>query len=189
MVSLIEKPNQGHGILTFPDRTMSELAALGFTERIKLTGKSIRELRQMGHPFYTTQNEKCDKYEEEPSRQCEVVFMPTLFLPDSNNKTLEEQLAMVAQLSENVAHQIPGVEAVIGSTSDYVELILNYQQQTGKSLFGENNSKLARTSSRLGVFAGDIGYFQPETGIRVHWLPANSRYSNVWTFPFVAPTR
>lgn len=58
----------------------------------------------------------------------EIALVPQLYLEDSKNKTLKEQMEMLKGL------EVSGTEATIGTVTDYINLAKDYIDRTGKVL-------------------------------------------------------
>lgn len=177
------------GIKTFSDETKAALNAAGYRAIYPLTGKSLRDLKEAGRPFSSDWFVN-EKFGVLPSRLSEVAIKPDrLFLPNSNNKTLEHQEALVRKFSEELRGRIPGVEAILGEAPDYAELALAHFGQTGERLFGErDNYGYTRTKTGTGGSAvADVGCFDARDGLDVYDWHAGYGDGFLWAAPLVVP--
>lgn len=177
----------------FSDEVRRQLVEEGYTMFVPLMGQSIQTLRKRGCVI-PTRNHDCVNIENLQSRRSEVAFNPNgLFLPDSNNKTLQEQLAMVTELSTELRQRTPGIEVVIGGVADYIELAQFYFKTTGKPLFSDANCNKyrndhARTITKVGPHVAHIGTLNGNGAIHVaDWLPS-LKDSGLWIIPLVVPS-
>lgn len=155
-----------------------------------LTGQTIATLRDAGHPFWSTWHQG-EAIEQVHSMLTEVAVNPkSLFLQDSNRKTLDEQLAMVEKFGRKIAGEVKGVTAILGSAPDYTELAFAHLDQRGQRLFGEDfNYDYARTTTPTGEsVVAFVGNFDDAYGLYVYDLPQGGGYGLVWAAPLVVPT-
>lgn len=152
----------------------------------RLNGESIKSMKEAGRSFYSKWHNILPKFEALPSMHSEVAINPdNIFLPESDNKTLKQQEALVEKFSQELRKTAPNVSAIIGQVSDYVELAFQHLDATGQRLFGKNyDYNYARTktptSSRK---VADVGYFHTRDGLTINeWF---TRYGA--DFLFVAP--
>lgn len=154
-----------------------------------LTGQSLNSLRDAGKPFWSSWPEKCPDFDHETSKLTEVAIDPKqLFLPGSNGKTPEEQLAMVGDFSKRLSIKINGVEAILGTAADYAELAFAHLDATEQRLFGEKYGyDYTRTTSHVGGSVADVGCFDAEYGLSVsNWDPDDVD-PHLWVSPLVVP--
>lgn len=174
-------------IQRFSDEQKEALKKEGYVV-YELTGQSITSLREQGKPFWSDWHKDYPDFEALASRRSEVAINPQkLFLRDSNNKTLAEQLALVAKFSTDISVKVPGVEAVLGEMPDYAQLaFLSPEKQR---LFGEKNGyNYTRTQTRLGSSVAYVGSFSSDNGLRVSGWNADGRGGGVFAAPLVVPT-
>lgn len=155
----------------------------------ELTGQSIADLREQGKPFWSTWHKSHPEFEALTSRHSEVAINPKqLFLPDSNNKTLRQQQAMIGRFSFFFGSTISGVKAVLGEVPDYVELaFLSPEKQR---LFGEKNGyNYTRTQTRVDSDVANVGYFDPGNGLNVDRWYADGCNDYVFAAPLVVPVQ
>lgn len=101
-----------------------------------LSGESVKSLKHKGRGFY----EGLSRYslESKTSIHSEVAINPyRFFLPNSSNKTLEEQEKMIAELTSIIGTKVSGVEAIIGEVPDYAELAFAHQDRWWEQLSEE----------------------------------------------------
>ncbi len=176
------------GIATFSKEQKSKLSRLGYEYFYPLTGQSIASLRDAGNSFWSTWH-KGDAFENTPSMRTEVAILPRiLFLKNSNNKTLSQQLGMISRFSTELAKAVPGVAAKMGGAADYAELAFAHEKATGDKLFGSKfNYDYARTTTETSgsvvALVGDFGGF----GLNVDDWDRGSSSGNVWAVPLVVP--
>lgn len=175
-------------IKRFSDEQKRAIEERRFIHQRPLTGRSIAMLREARYPIGTTwhQGEAYHDFEALPSRRTEVAILPSLFLPDSNRKTLNQQLEMVAELSEELEKD--GLKAIIGEAPDYVELTFNHHIATGERLFGEDyNYDYARAVTPVGSRVASVGDFGADYGLCVVGWPSGYGGSRLWAAPLVVP--
>lgn len=163
-----------------------------------LNGASIKSHREAGKNFMSQWHKPYQNFEELPSmRGVEVAMnVSNPYLPKSNNKTFEEQVALISHFSQELSSEIPGIVAIMGEAADYLEFALRHADTTlymgsPQFLFGpENNlfSRYARTRTLIdnGNVAG-VGFFHPDRGISVFHWPADNRIPTVYAVPLIVP--
>jgi len=180
--------NEGQtGIRLFPDEAREQLAKKRYII-YSLTGQSIKTLKITGRQFDTTWHQAYPDFEARQSRLGEVAINPEqLFLAGSNNKTLSEQLRLVALLSQHLSRKVPGVEATIAGAPDYVELAFAHLDETGNRLFGKDyNYNYARTVTPFDSGFACVGHLDADNRLNVAWHPENGS-SRVWVAPLLIP--
>jgi hypothetical protein len=176
------------GIATFSAEQRSGLERLGYNFIYPLIGQSIADLRDAGNSFWSSWH-KGYAFENGPSMRTEVALnRQALFLPDSNRKTLSEQLAIISQFSAEIERRVPGVIAKMGEASDYLRLAFAHNNSTGNRLFGpDDNFDYARTTTPTGGFyVAMVGYFL-DRGLDVRDLHQDDGYGHVWAVPLIVP--
>lgn len=156
----------------------------------ELSGQSIRSFKEAGRPFQSTWHKDYPHLENLTSSKTEFAIDPQkLVLPKSNNKTLKEQEEMVREFSLRLARKIPGVEAIIGESPDYVELVFLHLDKTGQRLFGEKyDYSFTRTKTPVDSSSIAVGNFQAEYGLEVFRCRSDEdRRVGVWIAPLVVP--
>lgn len=155
-----------------------------------LTGQSLKTLRDSGRKFWTDWHKELPDFEALGSMRSEVAIIPSkLFLPESNNKTLLQQEAMVEELSQEVGKKVQGVKAIIGEAPDYEELAFAHLDATKEYLFGEEDYyNYARTKTPTsGSNVASVGSFSADDGLFVNdWL-AGIGLDDVPAAPLVVP--
>lgn len=156
-----------------------------------LTGQSIRSLREAERQFRSTWHQDYPDFEELTSRQSEVAVNPNkLFLVDSNNKTLEQQIKLIDKFSKQLRGRgrIANVEVVLGEAADYCELVFLHLDITGERLFGEKYQyNYTRTKTCVSSAIAYVGGFRSGDGLDVgHWDPDCGDGSG-WAAPLVVP--
>ena len=153
-----------------------------------LTGQTIATLRDAGHPFWSTWHQG-EAIEQVRSMLAEIAVNPrNLFLPDSNRKTLDEQLAMVEKFGRKIAGEVKGVTAILGSAADYTELAFAHLNQKEQRLFGKDfDYDYTRTTTPTGASGVAVvgRFFYDDVGLLVHFLPRGACHSYVWAAPLV----
>jgi hypothetical protein len=132
-----------------------------------LTGQTIATLRDAGHPFWSTWHQG-EAIEQVRSLLTEVAVNPkSLFLQDSNRKTLDEQLAAVEKFRRKLSGEVKGVTAILGTAPDYAELVFSHLSATGKRLFGKDyDYDYTRTTTPTGESdVAIVGDFAAGTGL------------------------
>lgn len=173
-------------IKRFSPEAREALDAKGF-KVYELTGQSIVSLKEQGEKFWSTWHRDYPDFESLTSRHSEVAINPKkLFIPRSNNKTLEEQLGAVARYSNGL--QIKGVEAILGEVPDYTELAFAHLDKTGERLFGKiYNYNYTRTQTRVDSDVANVGGFDAGGGLWVGRWHAGGRDGSIFAVPLVVP--
>lgn len=154
-----------------------------------LTGQTIATLRNAGHPFWSTWHQG-EAIEQVRSMLTEVAVNPkSLFLQDSNRKTLDEQLAMVENFGRKLSGEVKGVAAILGTAPDYAELAFAHLDQKGQRLFGKDfDYDYTRTTTPTGEsHVALVGSFNGDLGLRVHDWVQSGRHDDIWAAPLVVP--
>lgn len=186
----LKTPEAQVEIQRFSDEQREALEAKGYRV-YELTGQSIAGLKKQGHPFWSTWHKDYPGFESLTSRHSEVAINPKkLFIPRSNNKTLEEQLGAVARYSNGL--QIKGVEAILGEVPDYTELAFAHLDKTGERLFGKiynyNYTRTrTRTQTRVDSIVAGVGRFGADYGLVVDYWNADGRSDDIFAAPLVVP--
>lgn len=189
-------------ILTLPSKEqqkevprLSQEALQGLEKEGYLTyelgGQSIRSLKEQGRRFNSDWHKGNLKFEALISKKSQVAINPKqLFLQNSNRKTYGQQEEMVKEFSEELSRRIPGIEAIIGEASDYIELAFRHLDETSERLFGEKYEYYyTRTKTPIeGPFLAIVGYFNAKTSIDVKRCHRDDDgANNVWVCPLVVP--
>lgn len=176
-------------ITPFTQKQLKGLRKEGLLPDYNLTRKSLATLRKDGNPFWLTWHKDYPEFEAVHSRGSAVAFNPdNPFLPGSNNKTLEQQLEMVAEYNQELQQRVPGVMAILGEAPDCAELAFTHFKQTGRYLFGsEHGYNYTRTQTRVGCLVAVVGGFSPVGGLSVgRWNP-DSRGDDLFAAPLIVP--
>ena len=176
-------------ITPFTQEQLEGLRKEGLLPDYNLTRQSLAALRKDGNPFWSTWHKDYPQFEAVTSRGSAVAFNPDKpFLPGSNNKTLEQQLEMIAEYNQQLQQRVPGVMAILGEAPDYAELAFTHFKQTGRRLFGsEHGYNYTRTQTRVDSSVADVGSFDAGYGLSVSsWDPAH-RYDGLFAAPLVVP--
>lgn len=154
-----------------------------------LTGQTIATLRDRGHPFRSTWHQG-EAIEQVRSMLTEVAVNPkSLFLQDSNRKTLDEQLVAVEKFGRKLSGEVKGVTAILGTAPDYAELAFSHLSATGKRLFGKDyDYDYTRTTTPTGESGvAVVGVFYADRGLLVHDWGRGGRAGGIWAAPLVVP--
>ena len=155
-----------------------------------LSGQSIKTLRDSGHKFWSTWHNSLPDFEALGSMHSEVAINPNKpFLPESSNKILTQQEAMVEKFSQALEKKIPGVKAIIGQATDYAEFAFKHLDLTGNYLFGsKDNYNYARTKTPVGRSSvAIVGSFLADGGLGVNGWGADDGGDSVCAAPLVVP--
>lgn len=166
------------------------LPFLGYNTFAELKGHSIASLRAIGKSFYADWDNKFPEFQNLASRRMQVAFNPDRpFLPDSNCKTLDQQLLMVQRANQQLSHIVPGVEMVILETPEYAELLHDYFEKTGERLFKTaHHCDYIRSVTMIDSDNINLG-FHAETGVDLfRWLPGGTD-PYLWAFPVIIPAK
>ena len=154
-----------------------------------LTGQTIATLRDAGHSFWSTWHQG-EAIEQVRSMLTEVAVNPkSLFLQDSNRKTLDEQLAAVEKFGRKLSGEVKGVTAILGTAPDYAELAFSHLSATGKRLLGKDYYyDYTRTTTPTGESrVSVVGGFGADDGLRVDRWGRGDRNGGIWAAPLVVP--
>ncbi|MEK7106052.1 MAG: hypothetical protein AAB895_01685 [Patescibacteria group bacterium] len=115
-----------------------------------------------------------------------------LFLPNSNNKTLEEQLRIVEEQTRKVQAMLESdsIEAFLLDAPTLVNLASRHQEVTERPLVSKFHSNcIARTSTEMREGrAIDISGFQAKDGLMISDWPVGSGHSNIHVVLAYRPT-
>jgi len=113
----------------------------------------------------------------------------SLFLQDSNRKTLDEQLAAVEKFGRKLSGEVKGVTAILGTAPDYAELAFSHLSATGKRLLGKDYYyDYTRTTTPTGESdVSLVGGFGAGGGLRVGRWGRGDRNGGIWAAPLVVP--
>lgn len=160
-----------------------------------LVGLSIQDQKNAGQQFWYI-IDAGEKFLTMSSRATEVAFNPDpkkFYLPGSNNKTLDQQIAMIQEYSDDLQKRLKlqSAEAIMGEAPDYVELIFTHFDATNKRerLFGQKYGfNYARTKTpTVGSFVADVGDFIVDSGPCVCDLRRGNGNDDVFAVPLVVP--
>ena len=179
-------------IIHFSDESRAALMGLGYLI-YPLTGKSIKSLRDEGNRFWTDWHRAYPTLESLASGLSEVAINPNeLFLPNSNNKTLAEQEALIGNFDKalRTKKRIPGVSAILGEAPDWAEVAFTHLEVTGERLFGEKyDYGFTRTKTRVESFSVLVGRFVADDGLSVDDSDPGLRHDSLWVSPLVVPSK
>lgn len=84
------------------------------------------------------------------SKLIQVAFDPTtLFLPESDNLTLSQQMERLSDFSHLVQQEMPQVRAMNGSMPDWIEAIYRYVSTTGRRIFSKRHRHMYTATSTI----------------------------------------
>lgn len=157
-----------------------------------LQGESSKTLGEMGYTLFSEKWYTDNHLEERVSRSTEVAVNPeNLFLPVKNCVTLEQDEKIVNKFSKKLGKQIPGVQAIIGESADYVELAFRSLAETGERLFGEKYEyKYTRTKTRTKTPnpGSEVAYVgQTSSMLFVGTWGVFNRFNGLGVAPLVVP--
>lgn len=164
----------------------------------KLTRQSIADYEKARRRFYTKTIDRYPEIKDLPSRNSEVAIGDPLnkpydyILPDYVGKSFSDYFAMIDNYNRDLQEKIPGVEAVIGEVSDYVELLCSFRDETGLILL--DGLAYAATKTRVGKSAISVGLQDNSSGYELS-IYANSTSEdrkwvdskNLYCLPLVFP--
>lgn len=167
----------------FSDATRRELRRQGFI-LFPIMAASIGSLIDQGKPLGYVKPSEILRHIVPPS--CEVAINPKgLVIPNSNNKQLGAQLAMIGEY--NNALNIPGARASMAHASVYCQLDFAYREKTRKPLL---TNFFARTIDQtFGRFIADVGRHRADHQLFVDdWLRGSGGLL-IWAVPVVVPVK
>ena len=175
----------------FSDEVRSALIKEGHVI-YQLAGQSIQDQIVAGRRFgYVVDAESVRTL---PSRTGEIAFNPEpkkFFIPKSNNKTLNQQLAMIADYSQRLQEKLKSedLEAIMGQVPDYTSAIFLHFDATDKRLFGNDYGfNYARTQTPTGESrVARVGSFGAAPGPRVRDWARDDGDGHVFAAPLVVP--
>lgn len=144
-----------------------------------------------GLPSWLKRHPNCDDFLASQSLLSEVAIRPDpLFLPYSNWQTLEEQRRMVESFSKRLSERIPGTQAIIGKTVDYVELAAAHLKKTSRSLVGfeYDYHGYTRTVTQVGSTSVTVSNFLSDIHeLTIGRCDLNNQSRWVYVAPLVVP--
>lgn len=182
------KENEAARLIRFSQEQRKNLERKGYLI-YSLTGQTIATLRDAGHPFWSTWHQG-EAIEQVRSMLTEVAVNPkSLFLQDSNRKTLDEQQAMVEKFGRKLSGEVKGVTAILGTAPDYAELAFSHLSATGKRLFGKDyDYDYTRTTTPTGESrVAIVGDFDGGRGLDVFSWSQGGRADDIWAASLVVP--
>lgn len=190
VTSSLEEPDPER--ITFSDDDRRALKREGKIV-LPLSPLSVRDIRELALRFGIMWTVGDPEFEAARAISSEVAIDPNqLYLHDSNNSPMEEQLEMIAEYSDDLSSRIPDVEAVLGgSSADQIALMINYHLATGSQLHGrEYGHGYTRTATEAGEGQHmAIGSFDTGHGLRM-WKVADSEANpKIWASPLIIPKR
>lgn len=171
-----------------PNGIREHLRAEGLDIIYRLSGKTIRELRDEGNPFWSTWHLGDEGIEELRSKTTLVaVNSERLFLPNSDGKTLSEQLDLLNTYSLGLQSRSGGLmSAIIGEAADYAELTYGLFEHTGRLLFGPKyENAFTRTSTKVSDENVIVGNFGNDGRLCLDTIMPDSRSNKVAVAPLV----
>lgn len=201
--SLIPQESEKTDIARFSEEAKKALGDMGYVI-YDPSGRSIRSLITKDNMSFKSHWHNDDPdFEALPSRRSEIAINPNqFFLPESNNKTLSEQEAMIERFSTEISAKISSVEAVLGEAADYAAL--TFLSPEDKKLFGEQygyNYTRTKTSTspssrqanqplfdddESGV-AVEVGNNRSDSGLFVMRYSPEGRVDNLYAAPIIVP--
>ena len=154
--------------------------------------KSIKTLRKEGAKFWTDARERCATLERRLPTYREVAINPNqIILQDSNSKTLDEQMRMVDEHSQQIGQEARGVKAVMGHSSDWAAVYNAYLKKTGKYLFGNQQGIMyTRTLTQVPRSKHEgliVGNSNSAVGLGIYYWDQNEGRDSIYVATFVAP--
>ncbi len=153
-------------------------------------GLSIKTLKYSNRKFMLNCHRDSVACEVLCSMHSEVAIRPdSLFLPNSNRKSLKQEEEMVEEFSVKLSQKTPGVKAVMGNEADYIELAFRHLYATGIRLFGEaygyNYARAKNPYNKSGV--ANVGDFGVDMGLHINDWFAGRGNEYTYAVPLVVP--
>jgi hypothetical protein len=191
-----EKPTEFLSVRFHPE-AREGLLQRGYTI-YSLTGASIDSHRKAGRSFMSTWHQSHPALEALPSMKNREVAINVVnpYLPESNEKTLSEQLALINKHSAALMHEVPGTAAIMGEAADYIEIVFLHfdataAQDSPQFLFGKDKGwyrHYARSKTKVdNADVAGVGRFHPARGLSVYHWPADGRIPTVFAVPLIVP--
>lgn len=163
----------------------------------RLTGQTIPDLKAAGNFFIPSSYMFNNKVAR--SMTAEVAINPkSLYLKDSQSKTLKEQMKMMEEHAKSIRKKFPGLTAILGGAPDYAELAFQHLKTTGIYLFGgEDGSPEADISSpracttsfngqdKTGIYYATVGIHDEFQGLGVGSRKPDERWGEVYAAPLI----
>jgi len=138
------------------------------------TLKTIKTQKEAGKPLWHV-IDTGPEFEAVTSMVGQVAFYPDprrFFIPESNNRSLEEQLKMIEEYGKDLRQRLDlpdNIQAVMGHVPDYTQLAFTYLEKTGEYLFeGKYGYNYARTKTPTsGSNVASVGGSGAGLGLRV----------------------
>lgn len=134
----------------FSPENLQRLEQMGGV-KLELTGATIGGFIAQKRPVRLYWKHLLPSFKDIESMRSEVVIFPdNLIIPKSHFMPFPQQEQLMRRYSEKLQEETPGVEAIIGSVADYVELSFQYYDRTDRYLFGEDYGyPFARTKTEI----------------------------------------
>ena len=160
---------------------------------LELTGRSIRELRELGFLIDTTLDEQYPGFDELRSISSEVAIYPEFFfLKGSSRHSMGQQIELVDNYSKLLQDdlEIRGIQAIMGQAADYIDLVYSYSQRERKKLFGKrHNLDFTRTATSLSKDDSNFAVVgrNEENGLKVYGWEPNLTRDDLHVAPLIVP--
>lgn len=166
----------------------------------RLTGQTIPTLKAAGNFFIPSSYMFDNKVAR--SMVGEVAISPkALYLKESQNKTLKEQMKMMEEHAKSITKIFPGLTAIVGGAPDYAELAFQHLKATGVYLFGgEDGSPEANictphtcTTSysgqdKTGIYYATVGIHDEFQGLGISSREPGKQWGDLYASPIIVST-
>lgn len=174
----------------FSSYALRRLEFEGTKDVYTLTGKSLKGLaenRLTEHKIWAIGDKNHPGYGQSVESFQVAINPSKLFIPNSDNKTAEEQEKVTLKYSDNI--RIPGVKAIMLEPSHILDLLLQHWQKTGEHLLGEEYEyKFGRgRADRKDNSSTSIGCFSKALGLRVRKDPDNFKSPHIIALRVLVP--
>lgn len=158
-----QREGDSREIRRFSSETREALEKEGYTI-YELTGQSIASQMQAGRNFQIENLADFPIRTQQSMRSEVAIKLGQLFIQGSDRKTLEMQKSLILDFSRNLSSRTEEVEAVMGSSADYIDLAFAHLDRTTQEghpdyLFAANLHCVRTTtvSEGLGITIGQYG--------------------------------
>lgn len=197
--SNLDASEASKNVISFTPEQRKNLEINGYVI-YRLTGQTIPSLKAARNFFIPSSS----MFDNKVARSviADVAINPkSLYLKDSQNKTLKEQMKMMEEYAKSIRKKFPGLTAIVGGAPDYAELAFQHLKATGVYLFGgEDGSPEADISTprtcttsyngqdKTGIYYATVGIHDEFQGLGVGSRKPDERWGEVYAAPLIVST-
>lgn len=158
---------------------------------VNLDGVSLEDLLKRGLAIGQNWQPIVNQISTLKSRHTQVALnIREPFLKLTDGKNHEDQEALLAVYNMVLSHEVPGIQAIAGTVTDYAELIMKLRKDFARTLFGKaDNYGFARSSTILPNGSNVIiGSNSDVYGLTINQLDMDKGSTNVHISPILVPS-